>query len=102
VIAESYERIHRSNLVGMGVLPLEFLPGEGAASIGLTGRESFTVVGIAASLAPRCRLAVVARSDDGRERSFEVVARLDGPIDVNYYRQGGILPAVLRGLAAQS
>jgi aconitate hydratase len=102
VIAESYERIHRSNLVGMGVLPLEFLPGECAASIGLTGRESFTVVGIAASLAPRCRLTVVARSDDdGRERSFEVVARLDGPIDVDYYRHGGILPAVLRGLAAQ-
>jgi aconitate hydratase len=102
VIAESYERIHRSNLVGMGVLPLEVLPGECAASIGLTGRESFKVVGIAASLAPRCRLTVVARSDDdGRERSFEVVARLDGPIDVDYYRHGGILPAVLRGLAAQ-
>jgi aconitate hydratase len=102
VIAESYERIHRSNLVGMGVLPLEFLPGECAASIGLTGRESFKVVGIAASLAPRCWLPVVARSDDDdRERSFEVVARLDGPIDVDYYRHGGILPAVLRGLAAQ-
>ena len=64
VIAESYERIHRSNLVGMGVLPLEFLPGESVGSIGLTGRESFTVEGVAASLAPRCRLIVVARSDD--------------------------------------
>ncbi len=102
VIAESYERIHRSNLVGMGVLPLEFLPGDGAASIGLTGHESFAVEGIADSLAPRCRLNVVVRHDgDGRERSFEVVARLDGPIDVDYYRHGGILPAVLRRLAAQ-
>ena len=102
VIAESYERIHRSNLVGMGVLPLEFLPGESAAAIGLTGRESFSVEDVTASLAPRCRLTVVARDDhESRERSFEVVARLDGPIDVDYYRQGGILPAVLRGLAAQ-
>jgi aconitate hydratase len=102
VIAESYERIHRSNLVGMGVLPLEFLPGDSAASIGLTGRESFAIEGVAASLAPRCRLMVVAtRDDDGRERSFEAVARLDGPIDVDYYRHGGILPAVLRGLAAR-
>ncbi len=102
VIAESYERIHRSNLVGMGVLPLEFLPGDSAASIGLTGHESFAVEGIAGSLAPRCRLNVVVQPDgDGRQRSFEVVARLDGPIDVDYYRHGGIMPAVLRRLAAQ-
>jgi aconitate hydratase len=102
VIAESYERIHRSNLVGMGVLPLEFLPGDSAASIGLTGQESFSVEGISAGLAPRCRLTVVARNDgDDHERSFEVEARLDGPIDVDYYRHGGILPAVLRRLAAQ-
>jgi aconitate hydratase len=103
VIAASYERIHRSNLVGMGVLPLEFLPGESAASIGLTGREAFTIEGIAASLAPHCQLTVVAQSDeDDRERSFEVLARLDGPVDVDYYRHGGILPAVLRGLAAKA
>jgi len=103
VIAASYERIHRSNLVGMGVLPLEFMPGESIASIGLTGREAFTIEGVAASLAPHCRLTVVARSDeDDRERSFEVLARLDGPIDVHYYRQGGILPAVLRELAAKA
>ena len=103
VIAESYERIHRSNLVGMGVLPLEFMPGESAASIGLTGREAFMIEGVAASLAPRCRLTVVARSDeDDRERPFEVLARLDGPIDVDYYRHGGILPAVLRQLAAKA
>jgi aconitate hydratase len=99
VIAESYERIHRSNLVGMGVLPLEFLPGETPASIGLTGLESYSIKDIATGLAPRCRLTVVARSVDGHERQFEVVTRLDGPIDVEYFRQGGILPAVLRGLS---
>jgi glycogen debranching enzyme len=101
VIAESYERIHRSNLVGMGVLPLEFLPGETPAWIGLTGLESYWIEGIATSLAPRCRLTVVARGVGGHERQFEVVARLDGPIDVDYYRHGGILPAVLRGLSAR-
>jgi len=100
VIAESYERIHRSNLVGMGVLPLQFLPGENAASLGLTGREAFTIAGIA-DLQPRQVVTVVTRSDgDGSERSFQAVARLDGPIEVDYLRQGGILPAVLRRLAA--
>jgi aconitate hydratase len=100
VIAESYERIHRSNLVGMGVLPLQFLPGESAASLGLTGRESYTINGLA-DLLPRQVVTVTARSDaDGSERSFEAIARLDGPIDVEYLRHGGILPAVLRRLAA--
>jgi aconitate hydratase len=99
VIAESYERIHRSNLVGMGVLPLQFLPGENAASLGLTGREAYTIAGIA-ELMPRQVLTVTARSDDGSERAFQVVARLDGAIEVEYLRQGGILPAVLRRLAA--
>jgi aconitate hydratase len=100
VIAESYERIHRSNLVGMGVLPLQFLPGESASTLGLTGRESFTIAGMA-DLAPRQVVTVVARSDeDGTERAFEAIARLDGPIEVDYLRQGGILPAVLRRLAA--
>jgi aconitate hydratase len=100
VIAESYERIHRSNLVGMGVLPLQFAPGDSASSLGLTGRESFTIEGLAEGLAPRQRLVVVARDDaDGRERRFDVVARLDGPIEVDYLREGGILPAVVRRLA---
>ncbi len=100
VIAESYERIHRSNLVGMGVLPLQFLSGENAASLGLTGREAFTITGMA-DLRPRQVVTVVARSDeDGSERTFEAVARLDGPIEVEYLRHGGILPAVLRRLAA--
>jgi aconitate hydratase len=103
VIAESFERIHRSNLVGMGVLPLQFQPGESASSLGLTGRETYTIHGLADDLSPRKRLTVVARKDDadgGGERRFEAIARLDGPIDVGYYQQGGILPAVLRRIAA--
>ena len=101
VIAESYERIHRSNLVGMGVLPLQFAPGESASSLGLTGRETFTIPGLAEGLVPRQRLIVVVRSDeDGGERRFEAISRLDGPIEVDYLREGGILPAVLRRLAA--
>jgi aconitate hydratase len=102
VLAESYERIHRSNLVGMGVLPLQFQPGESAASLGLTGRETYTIRGLAEDLSPRKRLTVVALADDadgGGERRFEAIARLDGPIDVGYYRHGGILPAVLRRIA---
>jgi aconitate hydratase len=105
VIAESFERIHRSNLVGMGVLALQFQPGESAASLGLTGRERYTIVGLGDSLAPRARLNVVATADDadgGRETRFEVECRLDGAIEVEYYRQGGILPAVLRRIARES
>jgi len=99
VIAESYERIHRSNLVGMGVLPLQFLPGENAASLGLTGREELDIAGLASGLRPRVELRVVAR-DGSSERTFGAICRLDGPIELDYYRQGGILPAVLRRLAA--
>jgi aconitate hydratase len=102
VIAESYERIHRSNLVGMGVLPLQFAPGDSAATLGLSGRETFDILGLADGLRPRQSVTVVARGDDGRETRFEAIARLDGPIDVDYYRGGGILPAVLRRLAAQA
>jgi aconitate hydratase len=98
VLAESFERIHRSNLVGMGVLPLQLGPGESAASLGLTGRETYDVLGLADGLAPRATVRVVVRGRDG-ERSFEAIARLDGPIEVDYYRQGGILPTVLRRLA---
>jgi aconitate hydratase len=100
VVAESFERIHRSNLVGMGVLPLQFAPGDSAATLGLTGRESYTIAGLADGLSSRQRLTVMVRGDDGREARFAAVARLDGPIEVDYYRQGGILPAVLRRLAA--
>ncbi|MFN8519061.1 MAG: aconitate hydratase [Chloroflexota bacterium] len=101
VIAQSYERIHRSNLVGMGVLPLQFLPGESAASLGLTGREAFDITGLATGLRPRSELRVVVR-DGQAERSFGAICRLDGPIELDYYRQGGILPAVLRRLATSA
>ena len=99
VIAESYERIHRSNLVGMGILPLQYLPGESAASLGLTGRETFDVVGLSDGLRPRQELAVLARGEDGRETRFRVISRLDGEIDLTYMRNGGVLQTVLRRLA---
>ncbi len=101
VIAESFERIHRSNLVGMGILPLQFRPGENPASLGLTGRETYSIAGLADGLTPRQGVTVVARADDGSERRFEAIARLDGAIDVEYYRGGGILPTVLRRLARE-
>ena len=99
VVAESYERIHRSNLVGMGVLPLQFLPGEGAASLGLTGREVFTIGGIAKGLRPGVQLDVHAKREDGTEVRFRATARLDSDVDVEYYRNGGILHTVLRRMA---
>ena len=102
VIAETFERIHRTNLVGMGILPLEFLPGQNLASLGLTGRESFTIRGVERGLEPRSRLQVQARADDGATSTFEVTCRIDGPIELDYYRNGGILPAVLRRLARES
>jgi aconitate hydratase len=99
VLAESYERIHRSNLVGMGVLPLQYENGQSAESLGLTGREVFDLTGLAGPLTPGMRVAVSARRDDGSVLSFHALARLDSPVEVDYYRQGGILPAVLRNLA---
>ncbi len=102
VIAESYERIHRSNLVGMGILPLQFVGGETADSLGLTGRELFTVVGLAEALADRFassrELEVVARSEEGRITSFPVLTRIDTPQEIRYYEHGGILQFVLRQL----
>jgi aconitate hydratase len=98
VLAESYERIHRSNLVGMGVLPLQYLPGQSAESLGLTGREEFSVLGLSDGLAVRQRVTLRVRDANGT-RDIEVIARLDGPVEIDYYRQGGILPAVLRRLA---
>ena len=100
VIAESYERIHRSNLVGMGVLPLQFEEGDTPQSLGLTGRETFDILGISEALAPHARLTVVARTGDGHETSFSTVARLDSAVDVEYYRNGGILHTVLRRIAS--
>jgi aconitase A len=99
VIAESFERIHRSNLVGMGVLPLQFLEGQNRASLGLTGREAFTITGVAEDLTPGKLITVTATRDDGTQLSFQVRSRLDSAIDSEYYRHGGILPFVLRRLA---
>jgi aconitate hydratase len=95
VLAESYERIHRSNLVGMGVLPLEFKPGENRESLGLTGHEVFDIEGMA-SLAPRKEAAVRAKSPDGKVKNFKALIRVDTPEEVSYYRHGGILQYVLR------
>jgi aconitate hydratase len=99
VIAESFERIHRSNLVNMGVLPLQFKAGDSAASLGLTGREVFDIA--LASLAPRGELAVTARADDGRTTAFTVRVRVDTPEELTAYRHGGILPYVVRQLVAR-
>ncbi len=98
VLAESFERIHRSNLVGMGVLPLQFKDGENAASFGLTGFETFDIEGIAAGIQPGMRAAIRARGEDGKEKKFEAVVRIDTPYEIQYYRHGGILQYVLRQL----
>jgi aconitate hydratase len=97
-IAESFERIHRSNLIGMGVLPLQFLPGEDRISLGLTGEETFAISGIADALHPGKRLSVTATAGDGSAKSFEVICRIDTPVELDYYRHGGILQFVLRQL----
>lgn len=95
VIAESYERIHRSNLVGMGVLPLQFITGESAKALGLTGLEVFEIVDAAKINSPGQKLTVCAVHPDGRETRFEVLSRIDTPIEVEYYRNGGILHNVI-------
>ena len=100
VIAESFERIHRSNLVFMGVLPLVFRAGDSAAGLGLTGEESFEIGGIADGLAPRSDVRVRATAPDGSVTEFTATARIDTPEELHYYRHGGILPYVLRQLAA--
>jgi len=98
VLAQSYERIHRSNLVGMGVLPLEFLPGESRETLGLSGTEVFDLVGLETGLVPGAVLEIAARGDSGTKR-FSVRSRIDTKTEVNYFRHGGILQYVLRQLA---
>ena len=99
VIAVSYERIHRSNLVGMGVLPLQFLPGQSAQSLGLTGEETFDIAGLSESLQPRTKIQVIAKKGDATQVVFDALVRIDTPVEIEYYRNGGILPTVLRKLA---
>src|SRR5216117_686446 len=98
VIAESFERIHRSNLVGMGVLPLQFRAGENAATLGLTGFETFDIDGIAGGIEPAMLVRIRARTENGEEKSFQAVTRIDTPYEVQYYQHGGILQYVLRQL----
>jgi aconitate hydratase len=99
VIAESFERIHRSNLVGMGVLPLQFQPGENRDSLGLTGFEKYAISGVAQGIRETHKAKVTATAPDGAVKSFDVTIRIDTPQEVEYYRNGGILPYVLRQLA---
>jgi aconitate hydratase len=101
VLAESYERIHRSNLVGMGVLPLQFKAGETAASLGLSGEEELSLA-LDEGLAARSTLKMRAKDlATGKTRTFDVLCRIDTPVEVEYYRNGGILHTVLRKLAAE-
>jgi aconitate hydratase len=97
VLAESYERIHRSNLVGMGVLPLQYQDGQNAASLGLDGTEVFTIRGVN-SLKPRQLIEVQARADSGELKTFKALVRLDNEIEIEYYENGGILPTVLKNM----
>ena len=102
VVAESYERIHRSNLIGMGVLPLQFPAGESAATLGLAGTETFSVEGVTAlneGTTPKT-LKVTATAEDGSSTTFDAVLRIDTPGEADYYRNGGILQYVLRQISA--
>ena len=96
VMAQSFERIHRSNLVGMGILPMQFLEGQSRESLGLTGHETFTIEGLSNDLKPRQKVTVRAKTPDGGEKAFEMLIRIDTPIEIEYYRHGGILQMVLR------
>ncbi|MDB4868853.1 MAG: acnA [Cohnella sp.] len=100
VIAESFERIHRSNLVGMGVLPLQFQPGHGWKTLGITGTETFEINGLSNDVKPGQTITVTAKREDGTTFEFMVIVRLDSIVDVDYYRNGGILQTVLRQMLA--
>jgi aconitate hydratase len=96
VIAESFERIHRSNLVGMGILPLQFAPGQNPTTLGLTGKERYDILGLTEM--PK-ELTVTATADDGKVTGFKALVRIDTPQELQYYKHGGILEYVLRQLA---
>jgi aconitate hydratase len=100
VIAKSFERIHRSNLVGMGVLPLQFLGNDSVDSLGITGNESFDLKGIENDIKPQQQVTLVINRADGSKQEVKVLLRIDTPIEVDYYKHGGILPFVLRQLLA--
>ncbi|HEX6849536.1 MAG TPA: aconitate hydratase AcnA [Chitinophagaceae bacterium] len=96
ILAESYERIHRSNLVGMGVLPLQYQVGDTAEKLGITGKETFSITGVAEDIKPLKKVQVIAKKEDGEEIKFQAIARMDSKIEIEYYRHGGILQYVLR------
>jgi aconitate hydratase len=100
VIAESFERIHRTNLVGMGVLPLQFYAGDNAQSLGLTGKEAFRIDGLREGIAGSKIAKVTAMAADGSAKTFDVLVRVDTPQEAEYFRHGGILQYVLRQVAA--
>jgi len=102
VVAQSFERIHRSNLVGMGVLPLQFKEGTTALSLKLNGTETYDIVGLDASLKPQQDLTLKITRQDGTVEQVAVRCRIDTPIEIDYYQHGGILPFVLRQLVAQA
>lgn len=97
VIAESYERIHLSNLIDMGILPLQFMPSESVKTLGLTGTETFSIA-IADTTVPQQKVTVSAVSSDGTSISFDAISRIDTPIEIQYYQDGGILRTVLKKL----
>jgi aconitate hydratase len=100
VIAKSFERIHRSNLVGMGVLPLQFKGADSVNSLGIKGDETFDIVGLGGEIRPQQDVTLAIKRADGSKREVKVLLRIDTPIEVDYYRHGGILPYVLRELVA--
>ena len=102
VMAESFERIHRSNLVNMGILPLQFKEGQSVESLCLTGQEVIDIVGLDDNLKPRQDVTVRAKKDDGSVVEFKATVRIDTPVEVEYYRNGGILQTVLRKLVKKS
>jgi aconitate hydratase len=101
VVAQSYERIHRSNLIGMGVLPLQFADGDSWSSLGLKGNEVFDIAALGNDLTPGQMLTVTATADDGSTKTFATKVRIDGDVEIDYFRNGGILQTVLRRLAAE-
>ena len=98
IIAQSFERIHRSNLVGMGILPLRFMDGQNAESLGLNGSETFDIEGLSDDMAPQSLVTVKAKKTDGQVLEFKAKALLNTSVEVNYFRNGGILHTVLRNL----
>ena len=98
VVAKSFERIHRSNLVGMGILPLQFEGDDGVAALDITGDETFDITGLESGLVPRQHVVLTIRRNDGSEKHVRLLLRADTPVEVDYLYHGGILPFVLRGL----